>query len=149
MGKVSSMARAAVLVGLIGSGCGILPGSGAETCVDWVRFETPQEQYDNASLVLIGKSVGSDGATSIYGYKATAHRIEIERVLKGDPGDGPLRISSTPQTCTGGESYPEGDPLQTEQRLIIFANRQGSGWFTMTPAQGVLPLQPGKELPFR
>lgn len=143
------MAPAVVLVGLLGSGCGTLPGSGSETCVDWVRFETPQEQYDNARLVLIGKSVGLDGATSIYGYKAATHRIEIEQVLKGDPGDGPLHISSTPQTCTGGESYPEGDPLETDRRLIIFANQQGSEWFTMTPAQGVLPLQPGNEPPFR
>ena len=149
MGKVISLATAVLLAGVLGTGCGIIPGSGAETCVDWVWFQTPQAQYDQAEMVLIGRSVGSDGETSIYGYEATTHLIEVERVLKGDPGDGSLRISSTPQTCTGGESYPEGDPLQTDKRVIIFATHQGDEWFTMTPAQGVLPLPEGKEPPFR
>jgi hypothetical protein len=149
MGKFISLAPAAFLVGVLGTGCGLIPGNGAETCVDWVRFETAQEQYNNASMVLIGKSAGSDGETSLYGYKATTHLIEIERVLKGNPGNGNLRVSSMPQTCTGGESYPDGDPLQTDQRIIIFATQQGDEWFTMTPAQGVLPLEQGKELPFQ
>ena len=149
MGKMTSLAAAVLVAGVLGTGCGIIPGSGAETCVDWVWFETPQDQYDHASMVLIGKSLGEDGETSIYGYEATTHRIEVERVLKGDPGERALRISSTPETCSGGESYPEGDPLQTGERVIIFATQQGDEWFTMTPAQGVLPLPPGKEPPFR
>jgi hypothetical protein len=149
MGKYTSLAQAGLLVVVLGSGCGIVPGGGAETCVDWVRFESPQDQYDQAGIVLIGRSVGEDGETSLYGYRATTHRIEVERVLKGDPGAGILRVSSTPQTCTGGESYPDGDPLATDQRVIIFATQQGTEWFTLTPAQGILPFQQGKELPFQ
>ena len=149
MAKVTSLATAVLVAGVLSTGCDLIPVSGAETCVDWVWFETPQAQYDNASMVLIGNSVGVDGETSIYGYEATTHLIKVERVLKGDPGDGPLRISSTPQTFTGGESYPEGDPLQTDQRVMIFATQRDNEWFTMTPAQGVLPLPPGKEPPFR
>ena len=119
-------------------------------CVDWVRFDSPQDQYAQAGLVGIGMPVGLDGETSIYGYKATKHLIQVERALKGEPGDGVLRIASTPVTCTaGGESYPDGDPLDTDERLIIFAARQGSDWFTLTPAQGVLPFPQGTELPFR
>jgi hypothetical protein len=149
MGKYISVVQSGLLVAVLGTGCGILPGSGAETCVDWVRFESVQKQYDQAGMVVIGKSVGEAGETSIYGYKATTHLIEVERVLKGDPGAGPAHVSSTPATCTGGESYPDGDPLEANQRAIIFATRQGSEWFTLTPAQGVLPFQQGKELPFR
>lgn len=84
-------------------------------------------------MVLIGKSVSRAGETTIYGSKATTHLVEIEQVLKGEPGDGNLRISSMPPTCTGGESYPDGDPLDPNQRVIIFATRQGGEWFTMTP----------------
>jgi hypothetical protein len=149
MGKHASLAQAGLLVAVLGTGCGIVPGSGAETCVDWVRFESAQKQYDQAGMVLIGKPVREDGETSIYGYKATTHLIEVERVLKGAPGDGTLRVSSAPETCNGGESYPDGDPLATDQRVIIFATQQGNDWFTLTPAQGVLPFQQGKELPFR
>ncbi|MDQ0076322.1 hypothetical protein [Arthrobacter oryzae] len=166
MGKLVALALVGLLVSVLGSGCslvpgpgaapsggaatsgGPVPGGGAETCVDWVRFETPQDQYDKAGVVLIGKSVSRTGETSIYGYKATTHLVEVEQVLKGDPGDGNLRISSMPPTCTGGETYPDGDPLDPNQRVIIFATRQGGDWFTMTPAQGVLPFPQGTKLPF-
>jgi hypothetical protein len=53
--------------------------------VDWVRFESLQDQYDNAGAVLIGKFLSRGGETSIYGYKATTHLMEVEQVLKGDP----------------------------------------------------------------
>lgn len=132
----------------LGSTSSLVPSAGPFACVDWVRFETPQRQYDKAGLVLIGKPVSRAGETRIYGHKATTHLVEVEQVLKGDPGDGNLRISSMPPTCTGGESYPDGDPLDPNQRVIIFATMQGGDWFTMTPAQGVLPFQQGTELPF-
>ncbi|WP_146068857.1 hypothetical protein [Arthrobacter sp. ZGTC131] len=157
MRKLVPMAQVGLLVAVLGTGCSLIPGSGgetfpgsgSETCVDWVRFATPQDQYDHAGMVLIGKSLSQAGETSIYGYRATTHLVEVERVLKGNHGSGNLSISSMPQTCTGGESYPDGDPLDTDQRVIIFANQQGGEWFTMTPAQGVLPFQQGTALPFR
>lgn len=127
---------------------GPVQSGGPVACVDWVRFETPRDQYDNAGLVLIGKSVSQAGGTSIYGYSATTHLVEVEQVLKGNPGDGNLHITSTPPTCTAGESYPDGDPLDTAERIIIFASKQGSAWFTITPAQGVLPFPQGSSLPF-
>lgn len=133
---------------ILGPASSLVPGGGTVACVDWVRFETPQDQYNKASVLLIGKSVSQAGETSIYGSKARTHLVEVEQVLKGHPGDGNVRISSMPQTCSGGESYLDGDPLGTTQRVIIFATKQGGEWFTMTPAQGVLPFQHGAELPF-
>ncbi|WP_284981620.1 hypothetical protein [Arthrobacter sp. efr-133-TYG-118] len=98
--------------------------------------------------MLIGKSVGEVGLTTIYGSKAATHLLEVEQVLKGNPGEGNLRISSMPQTCFGSESYLDGDPLDTSQRVIIFETKQGGEWFTMTPAQGVLPFPKDSKLPF-
>ena len=140
-----------VAVGLVVSaatGCGFLPGAGAEVCVDWVWFETPKAQFDAAELVVIGKPVRRDGETAIYGYAGRAHVVEVETVLKGQPGPGPLRIVSMPPTCTGGETYPDGDPLETTRRVLIYATEQNQQWFTMTPAQGVLPFDRGDRLPF-
>lgn len=133
---------------ILGSASSPVPSGGPVACVDWVRFETPQDQYDKAAVVLIGKSVGQVGETTIYGSKATTHLVEVEQVLKGNPREGNLTISSMPQTCSGSESYLDGDPLDTSQRVIIFATKQGGEWFTMTPAQGVLPFHQGSELPF-
>ena len=120
----------------------------SETCVDWVRFETPQAQFDHAELVLIGKPVRADGETLIYGYKANVHLVEVESVLKGDPGPAPLHIASMPPTCSAGVSYPDGDPLERSQRMLIFASKQEGGWFTQTPAQGAVPFEAGEPLPF-
>jgi hypothetical protein len=131
-----------------GSASSPVPGGGPVACVDWIRFETPQDQYDHAGVVLIGKSLSRAGETSIYGHKGTTHLVEVEQVLKGDPGAGNLRITSMPATCTPGATYPDGDPLDTDQRVIIFATKQGGDWFTITPAQGVLPFPQGSELPF-
>jgi hypothetical protein len=131
-----------------GSTISPVPSGDPFACIDWVRFATPQDQYDNAGLVLIGKSVSRAAETSIYGHKATTHLVEVEQVLKGDPGQGNLRITSTPPTCTVGGSYPEGDPLDTAERVIIFASNQGDEWFTITPAQGVLAFPKGSEIPF-
>lgn len=125
-----------------------VPSGGPFACVEWVWFATPQDQYDNAGLVLIGKSVSRAGETSIYGHAATTHLVEVEQVLKGNPGEGDLRITATPPTCTVGGSYPDGDPLDTAERVIIFASKQGGDWFTITPTQGVLPFPRGSERPF-
>jgi hypothetical protein len=147
------MKRAAHLaaIGLVVSattGCGLLPGAGAEVCVDWVWFESPQAQFDEARLVVIGQPVRRDGESAIYGYAGRAHVVEVETVLKGRPGPGPLRIVSMPPTCTGGETYPDGDPLETTRRVLIYATEQNHEWFTMTPGQGVLPFDRGASLPF-
>lgn len=142
----------AAIVGLLlcglASGCSLLPTTGSQTCVDWVHFETPQAQFDHAALVVIGKPVGVDGQTLIYGYKANVHLVEVEAVLKGDPGPGPLRIASTPPTCSAGVTYPDGDPLERSRRMIIYANKQENVWSTQTPAQGAEPFEVGEPLPF-
>ncbi|MDR6508607.1 hypothetical protein J2805_004324 [Arthrobacter oryzae] len=132
-----------------GSTSSPVQNGGPFACVDWVRFETPQDLYDNAGLVLIGKPASRAGETSIYGHKATTHLVEVEQVLKGNPGKGNLRITSPPPTCAVGGSYPDGDPLDTAERVIIFASKQGDEWFTITPAQGVLPFPQGSKLPFQ
>lgn len=41
-----------------------------------------------------------------------------------------ILVSSMPQTYTGGESYPDGDPLDTKQRVLIFATERDDQWFS-------------------
>lgn len=141
------------LILLSGSGCGgYEAGSGGyevgATCVDWVRFDSVQAEFDDASLVVVGKPVREDGTTRVYGYEAQAHLVDVERVLKGDAEEGTLRISSMPQTCGEDEAYPEGDPLDTGESLLIFARDYEGDWYTLTPTQGVHAFDPQADLPF-
>lgn len=139
----------ALLACVVTTGCALFSGPRTETCVDWVHFETPQKLFDDAALVVVGKPVGKDGTASIYGYTAQIHLVEVETVLKGQPGPGPLLIASTPATCTGGNSYPQGDQLDSRQRMLIYASHQHGGWSTLTPGQGAEPFPEGAALPFR
>lgn len=137
-----------LICGLAG-GCSLVPTATSETCVDWIRFETSQGQFDHAPLVLIGRPVRAEGQTHIYGYRANVYLIEVEAILKGDPGPAPLRIASTPPTCSAGVPYPDGDPLEGSERMLIYANKYDGGWITQTPAQGAVPFEAGAPLPFR
>lgn len=148
MGKIARVTAAVTVLLVLGTGCGG-GQTAADACVDWVRFEDPRDQFEKAELVAVGKPLRPDGETSIYSYAARTHLIEIETVLKGEPGPGPIHVSSMPQTCTGGESHPDGDPLDTDQRVLIYASKQADNWFTMTPDQGVVPYEQGSPLPFQ
>jgi hypothetical protein len=148
MGTLARLAVVGLTVSFLGTGCSLWDPPRAEACVDWVQFEDPQDQFDQAALVAVGEPVRQDGETSIYGYTAQTHLVKIETIYKGKPGQETVRISSMPQTCTGGESYPKGDPLHTNQRVLIFATEQDDEWFTMTPEQGVIPFKQGTPLPF-
>jgi hypothetical protein len=148
MAKHVQLAVVGLLLCALVSGCGLVPVTGGDVCADWVLFEKPQDQFDEAGLVLVGKPAGSDGETSLYGYTAQLHVVEIEAVLKGEPEPGQLRIASMPATCTQGVSYPDGDPLDRRQRTLIYATKQNGYWFTMTPAQGAVPFETGTPLPF-
>jgi hypothetical protein len=118
------------------AGCGYASGA---TCVDWVRFETPQETFDQAELVIVGSGTERDGTESIYDAEAHSYRVDVAEVLKGDLPSGTVRVSSMPVTCTEGSQYPDGDPLDTASDVLIFANRNEGQWFALTPFDGVLP----------
>ncbi|OUM42701.1 hypothetical protein [Arthrobacter sedimenti] len=118
------------------AGCGYASGA---TCVDWVRFETPQEKFDQAELVIVGSGTERDGTESIYDAEAHSYRMDVAEVLKGELPSGTVRVSSMPVTCTAGSQYPEGDPLDGASDVLIFANRHEGEWFTLTPFDGVLP----------
>ena len=74
-------------------------------------------------MVVIETPARTHAETKIYGYTAHIHAVEVENVLKGDPLDG-------------------------RRRMLIYATQQNGYWFTLTPAQGAIPLDNGMPLPF-
>jgi hypothetical protein len=120
------------------------------TCVSWVDFETPQDAYDDARLVVRGAAGEVVGVRDLYGVAAPVHRVEVLEVLGGSDPGATIDVASTPLTCMGdaGE-YPDGDPLDVEGELILFLTRaEGGGWRLMTPYDGVLPMPDDGVLPF-
>lgn len=117
-------------------------------CPSWAISDDPQVHFEAATLVVVSSNVERDGETAIYGVEAHTYRVSIEEVLKGDVGDHAIRLTDMPDPCTEeGVVYPDGDPLETMDRVMIFASEQEGEWFTLTPFGGVISFPEGTESP--
>ena len=141
---------AAVLLGSILTSCSVLaPQVGV--CVSWIDVSDPQTAYDESEAVVIGTLEATKETVSLYGIQAAVHELTISEVVKGDVEQTPtIRVASTPVTCTGGDTYPEGDPLDVEGEQIVFLNspEPDGAWQLLTPYNAVLPAKADGTLPF-
>lgn len=149
-GAAAALASAVMLASCSAGGGGF---PRAEACVSWVDFQTPQDAYDDADVVLVGQSSPADGSVDMFGLAAAVHEIAIGGILKGElPDAGRVQVASTPVTCTGGDTYRDGDPLDTGGDLILFLREPGDDhgdvWHLITPFDGVFPVPDDGSLPF-
>lgn len=120
-----------------------------EGCPGWVDFETPQDMYDGAQVVLLGRPTSDAGDRDVFGRPAAVHRVLVADVLKGELEADLVEVASTPVTCSGeNDAYPDGDPLDVEGEVILFLTDSEGGWRLMTPFDGVLPIPDDGVLPF-
>lgn len=155
----------------------VAPEAPGVACVDWVSFGTPREAAAHAGAVLLGTVVERAGTVELFGVDANRWVVEVERVLERpepprDGGEPPpelpvsagdrVPVVSTPETCTDGGAYPEGDPLDPATGLagedgaviVILSGAWGDEApegvedpSLITPYQGVVPPAPGGTLP--
>lgn len=125
-------------------------GVEAETCVSWADLSDAQVAFDEADAVIIGRSSASTDVTSMFGLEAAVHDVEVLQVLKGDVV-GTVAVASIPETCTTGAPYPNGDPLDAEEDLLLFLTKQDgeTPWSTVTPFDGAQPAPKDGSLPFK
>lgn len=135
---------------LVNGGGGVMGGGSA--CVSWAGFDTPQDQFDEAELVVAGRVLAQVdlveepdsspfGDTRIYSF-------EIEQTLKGDAQVGEvIRIGSTSDGCPDTH-YADGDQMENDGRVIVLARQGDDAWLTLNPFQGVLTYPGGSDLPF-
>jgi hypothetical protein len=132
------------------------------TCVDWVSFRTPREAAADAGAVLLGTVVERAGTARLFGVDANRWVLDVERVLErpeparqGAEPPPELRVSagdrisvvSTPETCTEGGAYPDGDPLDPATGLggddgvvivLLSGAHEAEDPSLLTPYQGVV-----------
>jgi hypothetical protein len=146
MRKTVTLALVGALVGLpFVSGCTLLQEA---TCVDWVNFASPEATAEDADVIVVGTVTGTTESTTLYGVSATVHEFSVDQVLKGELSDPTILVTSTPETCTPGGSYPTGDPLDSDSRVELFLDPEGSTWRTITPWDGVVVVPDGGPLPW-
>lgn len=126
-------------------GCAILPQS--HSCVSWVQFDSAQEMFDEATLVvdaIVGEATGDVAAVS---GPAIWHEVEVVAVHKGEPESDVIRVASPRDWCVADPPQPD-DPLREGDDVLLFLQRSeaDSIWQTLTSRQGVLPS--GDDLPF-
>ncbi|WP_125775893.1 hypothetical protein [Antribacter gilvus] len=147
---------AASLPALVGlalalGGCGLDTGT---TCLDWGVYDTPGEAAEGATVVVRASVVRDDGTERLWGVRANRWVIEVDEVISGDMADvaagEELTVVSTPRTCTAGnELYPAGDPLDTEDEVIVLVedDTRFDVVRTLTPYDGVVEPGPDGGLP--
>ncbi|WP_250445472.1 hypothetical protein [Actinotalea sp. C106] len=144
----SAPAAASVLAMVGLAGCA---PSGTQTCVDWVDFASPADALVDAELAVTGEVLEAIDTAELYGVQATVWSVRVtDAPLVGDPPEADeIRVISTPVTCTGDEIYPEGDPLDTADPLVLVLTSDAADgdWRTITPRQGAVPAGPDGELP--
>jgi hypothetical protein len=97
------MPLVAALVAVSLTGCAT-----THTCVSWVDFETPQDVYDDARLVVRGTVDEVVGTRDVFGVDAPVHRVEVTEVLGGEHPGSTIDVASTPLTCMGDAGdYPD------------------------------------------
>ncbi|WP_059061329.1 hypothetical protein [Leucobacter sp. G161] len=135
-----SCAAVAAALGAALTGCGLWPSSPSSTsCISWASFSAPQEAFDDAELVVEGNVAPAATTRDVFGYRAAVHTVAVTSVLKGTAEVGAsLDVAATPITCTGGELYPDGDPLDVEGEVMLFLTADGGQWRLLSPVQGVL-----------
>lgn len=124
----------------------------AQSCVDWVLFDSPADALADATAAL--RTTGptsAAGTTQLFGADANVHSVQVDAVLKGtDLQVGQdVEVAATPVTCTGDGTYPDGDPLEASGSLIVLLSWDDDAemWRTMTPNQGVVAATADGEIP--
>ena len=151
------LAMAVVCAAALG-GCALgAPFVTGQACASWAGYETPQDMYNEAELVLVGEVLERDGEVQVPpgGPTATAraYRFEVQDVLKMSP-DGDIaagdtvRIAAMADGCSPGVEYADEDQLEVDGRIIFFGREDSGAWMTLSPVQGVLPFPEGTPLPF-
>lgn len=120
-----------------------------ETCVSWVDLADEQDRVEASGLVVDADVLGRDGTRGMLGVDAHVWEVEVVDVVQDLAGTASagdrLAVASTPQTCGGGDLYPDGDPLDVDGtvRLYLTDDHQlpveGEGWSLITPFDGVAP----------
>lgn len=120
-----------------------------QTCVSWVDYETPQDAFDDANLVVVGTAEPTGATRDVFGEPMPVYAIAIRETLKGE-APAKLEVTPTPLTCMGDASqFPDGvDPLATDDGIVLFLYFEGAGWRPITPFDGVLPVPADGVLPF-
>jgi hypothetical protein len=120
-----------------------------QMCVSWIDWETPQEAYDDARLVVVGTAEPTGASRNVLGVAMPVYAIEVAETLKGEAPDD-LTVTPTPLTCMGGASeFPDRiDPLATDDELVLFLHRDEGAWRLINPFDGTLPMPDDGVLPF-
>lgn len=151
IGNMRRLPRAAAAVVLAAMALGLtacVTAPQSASCVDWVLFDSPEDAAADAGAVVIARVDSQDSTATMYGAKVNVWKLEVSTWLKGE-GDDTILVASSPRTCEAGSPYPDGDPLDTDDEVVVFlAKSQGdpapiSGytgeWTTITGYQGVIP----------
>ena len=130
--------RGSAAIALLGTlalgGCSAPPFVTANTCIDWVYFETPADAAADADAVALGSVTEHRGSTQYEGMAANIWTVEVTEWLKGGGADS-IDVVSLPRSCDDtGDSMSQFGP---DDSVVLFLRSTDNGWEGVTPWQQV------------
>lgn len=122
------------------------PGTTAETCIDWVHFESPADAADEADAVAIGRIVNQTGTTDYLDMPATTWNVIVEDWVSGDHTDAVITVTSLPRGC-GDSTDAIAEAADGDDLVVLYLRDSDDGWQTLTPLQGTVALGPDGGVP--
>ena len=132
----------------------VLPVAGCTTttttvCVDSIGPLSTAEAGEQAAIVVVGTVTGSAGERSIYQESSPVHGFSVEAVVKGELDATEIEVAAVPITCNGPAGpFPDGDPLDTDDRVELFLVDDDGQYRLLTPWDGVVAAPEGEPLPW-
>jgi hypothetical protein len=112
------------------------------SCPSWASFPTAQERYDEATAVVTTTAVVPSGTERVFQVDATVYDVTVGDAEKGSVRVGDtIRVISMPDACGGDAAYLESDPMSGAHALRLYLRNMDGQWATITPSDGVEPLE--------
>lgn len=121
---------------------GCAPAVQTSGCPGWAYSGSAEARYEAAEAVITTLSPRASGTQEVFDVAASAYMVTVDETEKGSPIAGEtLRVASTPDSCSGTNLYPDGDPMDTNQPLRLYLSSGNGFWATLTPLEGAEPIE--------
>ncbi|MEO5535140.1 MAG: hypothetical protein ABIR17_08425 [Pseudolysinimonas sp.] len=128
---------------VIGVAAGAVAGSvtRTQTCVSWVSYADEAAMAKDSDVVVEGVVGAVTGKVDLLGGPGDGHVFEVSAVRQGVLDATTITVVSPRDWCTANPPQP-ADPLREGDRVVLYLRDlpTSDAWSTLTPFQGVIPL---------
>jgi hypothetical protein len=112
-------------------------------CVSWVGYTDEADMAHDADLVVEGIVGPVTGTVDVISGRGDAHSFVVTSVRQGELNASTITVVAPRDWCTANPPQP-ADPLREGDAVVLYLYDLpvGNVYSTLTPFDGVIPLDP-------